>query len=70
VEFIYEDRDAVEVLNAMIDITRIYDISMNYSESVVGFIIIIIKVLYIDYSIILSIFFLLTNLKKITISSV
>lgn len=69
-EFIYEDRDAVEVLNAMIDITRIYDISMNYSESVVGFIIIIIKVLYIDYSIILSIFFLLTNLKKITISSV
>ncbi|KAG4100437.1 hypothetical protein H8356DRAFT_1036152 [Neocallimastix lanati (nom. inval.)] len=32
VEFIYEDRDAVEVLNAMIDITRIYDISMNYSE--------------------------------------
>ena len=44
VEFLYGDKDAVEALNEINDITRIYDIPINYSESSVGFIIFILTI--------------------------
>ena len=47
VEFLYGDKDAVEALNEINDITRIYDISINYSESSVGFIIFILTIVII-----------------------
>jgi len=43
-EFLYGDKDAVEALNEINDITRIYDIPINYSESSVGFIIFILTI--------------------------